>query len=136
MFEKEIPKEVKVFNQREEGYTFFTDGLMKFTFEYNIDGVDGEEEEAIIIDDDSLLTELNDDKYLLTSSETSKLNTESPQAAHRGEKPKSFRSFRTYELSEEGKSQSHSQNTFKNSQKDSAKVSKRRKNTQALVVCY
>jgi hypothetical protein len=113
-------------------YTFITNMLMKFTLECETNGVDGEEEEAIIIDDDSLITGFIEEKSLLTPSEPSQVVTESPEIARRGNPPTSFRSFKTYELSEEG----GSQKALKDYPKEpvDASMLKRRKNTQALVV--
>ena len=104
--------------------------LLNFTLEVEQNGPDEDEEEAIIITDDE--SEDGQVKSLLSHitsiSESSKINTESQ---NRGTKdPKSFRSLRTYELSEDDKSQINT----KISKKNTEKLEKRKRNEQAFEV--
>lgn len=111
-----------------EDYLFITNKLDKFILELEKDGVTGDEEEAIVIEDSIMTEDIDNDslfsKSIVASEESKEQNT--PQPDKKLGDHRSFKSIKTYELSEDERS------PFNFKQKDSAKQAQKRRNTQAL----
>ncbi|CAI2372006.1 unnamed protein product [Moneuplotes crassus] len=114
-------------------FVFITNLQSKFTIETECDNFEEEPDEAIIFGDSSDEEEEDAGKSLLSHftsiSSASKINTDSsPFPGHKD--TKSFKSFKTYELSEDGQSQVPS----KRDQKEPPKRERMKRNNHVLEV--